>query len=74
MNERYKTLWSEAAENTADNSWEAQTKFMERYTELVVEECRTVVCELYRNTPLEYCGVLLTADQAIAEHFYKVNK
>lgn len=43
MNERYKTLWFEAAENTADNSWEAQTKFMERYTELVVQESIDVI-------------------------------
>jgi hypothetical protein len=43
MNERYKTLWSEAAENTADNSWEAQTKFMERYTKLVIQESIDVI-------------------------------
>ena len=70
MNERYKTLWFEAAETTTGDSWEQQTKFMERYTELIIEECRTVVCDLYHKTPLELCGVLLTADQAIAEHFY----
>jgi hypothetical protein len=43
MNERYKTLWFEAAENTSDNSWEAQTKFMERYTELVIQESIDVI-------------------------------
>lgn len=38
MNERYKTLWYQAAETTANHSWEEQTKFMERYTELVIQE------------------------------------
>jgi hypothetical protein len=29
---------------------------------------------VYRNTPLELCGPLLTADEKIAEHFYGVDE
>jgi len=39
MNERVKILWSEAAESTIGDSWEEQTKFMERFAELIVREC-----------------------------------
>jgi len=38
--------------------------------ELVVEECRTVLLSLYHRTPLEYCGLLITADEEVVEHFY----
>jgi hypothetical protein len=42
MNERIKLLWEEAAKTTQGDSWEEQTKFMERYTELIVRECLTL--------------------------------
>jgi hypothetical protein len=42
------------------------------FAELIVEECRNVITEVYRNTPLELCGSLLTADEEIAKHFYGV--
>jgi hypothetical protein len=46
----------------------------EKFAELIVEECRTVVNELYHRTPLELCGPLLTADEEIADHFYGVEE
>ena len=39
MNERIKLLWEEAAKTTQGDSWEEQTKFMERFAELIVREC-----------------------------------
>lgn len=39
MNERIEELWDKAAEDTMDNSWQSQTKFMERFAELIVKEC-----------------------------------
>ena len=42
MNERIKTLWEEAAKTTQGDSWEEQTKFMERYTKLIGRECLTL--------------------------------
>ena len=39
MNERIKLLWEEAAKTTQGDSWEEQTKFMERFAELIIREC-----------------------------------
>lgn len=43
MNERIAELWDKAAESTMDQSWESQTKFMERFAELIVKECAELV-------------------------------
>ena len=43
MNERFKTLWFEAAESKGGDSWEEQTAFMERFAELIVRECAKVI-------------------------------
>jgi leucyl aminopeptidase (aminopeptidase T) len=43
MNERIKQLWEEAAKTTQSDSWEEQTKFMERFAELIVRECINIV-------------------------------
>ena len=45
MNERIKELWSQAAKTTQGDSWEEQTKFMERYAELIIRECRDIVSD-----------------------------
>ena len=39
MNERFKQLWEQAAKTTQGDSWEEQTKFMEKFAQLIVEEC-----------------------------------
>ena len=39
MNERIKELWEEAAKTTQGDSWEEQTKFIEKFAELIVAEC-----------------------------------
>jgi len=43
MNERIKQLWNEAAKLESDTSWEGQTKFMEKFAELIVQDCMDVV-------------------------------
>jgi hypothetical protein len=43
MNEQIKKLWEEAAKTTQSDSWEEQTKFMERFAELIVRDCMDVV-------------------------------
>jgi hypothetical protein len=43
MNERIKELWSEAAESTIGDSWEEQTKFLEKFAELIVQECIDII-------------------------------
>ena len=47
---------------------------VQKFAQLIVEECRTVVNDLYHKTPLELCGPLLTADEEIAKHFYGVEE
>jgi hypothetical protein len=42
MNERIKQLWEEAAKTTQSDSWEEQTKFMERFAELIIKECADI--------------------------------
>ena len=39
MNERIQKLWEEAAKTTQGDSWEKQTKFIEKFAELIVWEC-----------------------------------
>lgn len=39
MNERIKLLWEQAAKTTQGDSWEEQTRFMEKFAELIVAEC-----------------------------------
>jgi hypothetical protein len=39
MNPQIKQLWEQAAKTTQDNSWEEHTKFMERFAQLIVQEC-----------------------------------
>jgi hypothetical protein len=50
MNERIKQLWEEAAKTTQGDSWEEQTKFMEKFAELIVQECIAQV-EQAKNSP-----------------------
>ena len=42
MNERIKQLWEQAAKTTQGDSWEEQTKFMEKFAELIVKECADI--------------------------------
>jgi hypothetical protein len=45
MNERIRLLWEEAAKTTQGDSWEEQTKFLEKFAELIVRECADVAKE-----------------------------
>ncbi len=38
MNERIRELWDEAAKLEPDPSWEGQTRFMEKFAELIWKE------------------------------------
>jgi hypothetical protein len=77
MNERIRQLAIEASKDDSDGypvTLEYTNQFAEKFAELIVEECRTVVVQVYRATPLEICGPLLTADEEIAKHFYGVEE
>ena len=81
MNERLRELKEQALvwavetldpDALNDNEWGVAID--EKFAELIVEECRNVVSDVYRKTPLEICGPLLTADEEIAKHFYGVEE
>ena len=83
MNERIRKLALDAGLfNYVDNETPrryfidgyADLEEVKKFAELIVEECRNVVSGVYRNTPLELCGPLLTADEEIAIHFYGVEE
>ena len=40
MNERIRELWDQAASLETDSSWEGQTRFMEKFAELIVQDCQ----------------------------------
>jgi hypothetical protein len=67
MNERIKELWDKAAESTAaylsgqNNSWETQVNFMDKFAELIVQECCNV---LYDNEMGGY-----QVNYVLKEHF-----
>jgi len=68
MNERIKLLWEEAAKTTQGDSWEEQTKFIERFAELIVRECADWLKQPVNQTPS--CGTVMniTAER-LKEHF-----
>jgi len=80
MNERIRELAEQARDYVADAielgfpQDQIDDIRDEKFAELIVEECRNVVSDVYRKTPLEICGPLLTADEEIAKHFYGVEE
>ena len=64
MNERIKQLWDQAAQLEPDPSWAGQTKFMEKFAELIIKEM-LAACEehpawtsrMIGNQIKEYFGV-----------------
>jgi hypothetical protein len=75
MNERIKQLWSEAAESTIGDSWEEQTKFLEKFAELIVKECISInrqrMFSDYEDDShrVAHNNALLCANSDIFEHF-----
>jgi hypothetical protein len=84
MNERIRLLAEQAKKHALDamikiaDKEQALKVYSESYdtefAELIVQECRTVINDVYHKTPLELCGPLLTVDEEIMNHFYGVEK
>ncbi len=78
MNEKIKELALQAmtyvTHNPKANKLNSGDMFDEKFAELIVQECRTVINDVYHKTPLELCGPLLTVDEEIMNHFYGVEK
>jgi hypothetical protein len=70
MNERIRELWDEAAKLEPDPGWAGQTRFMEKFAELIVKECAMIVegFEITQEVALdEY--VDYEASSVLKEHF-----
>ena len=79
MNERIKELYEqslirETGKDHAGNPMLVIKQNPEKFAELIVKECRTVINDVYHKTPLELCGPLLTVDEEIMNHFYGVKE
>ena len=82
MNERISEIWDQAAKASAllrlgENSWETQKAFIEKFAELIVEECIVKAeeeAERYLGFPnLEnadmYAKVMYNYQELLKEHF-----
>jgi len=71
LNERIKQLWEEAAKTTQSDSWEEQTKFMERFAELIVRECAQACINMGNDYEIKSAGQYQAElfAFAIKEHF-----
>ena len=74
MNERIKELLTPKLKEWGGASDDNFSEELEKFAELIVEECRTVINDVYHKTPLELCGPLLTVDEEIMNHFYGVEE
>lgn len=69
MNERIRELWDRAAESAAaypsgqNNSWQTQVNFMDKFAELIVQDCADL-CESFGESGDGY-----TCSAEILEHF-----
>ncbi len=73
MNERIRLLWAECVIKHTKDPMNWQT-VADEFADLIVREFRGVVSDVYRKTPLELCGPLLTVDEEIMKHFYGVSE
>jgi len=62
MNQRIRQLWDESAKLESDSSWEGQTRFMQKFAELIVKECMYVVEDAGGIDKYHYT-------RAISQHF-----
>ena len=56
MNERIEELWNKASSDT--DSWEAQTRFIEKFAELIVQDCANFVRETYDHEAAESLSLI----------------
>ena len=69
MNERIKQLWEQAAKTTQGDSWEEQTKFMEKFAELIVCECVQVCADRGAHHDGLYSAWADDCSKRIGKHF-----
>ena len=69
MNERIKQLWEEAAKTTQGDSWEEQTKFMEKFAQLIVRECVAICKDIDGEDNIDARSGRQDCAVEIKEHF-----
>jgi hypothetical protein len=77
MNKRIRELMEQASSNACydePGQLHLMNDEIEKFAELIVEECRTVINDLYHRMPLQLAVVLIDADNEIMKHFYGVKK
>ena len=57
MNERFEVIWAKASELESDPSWQGQTKFMEKFAELIVRECASMA-RVFHSHEYDFTGDL----------------
>lgn len=58
MNEVIKTIWDKAAHLESDPSWAGQTRFMNKFAELIVKECADISDASFHNGSAGYLAIL----------------
>lgn len=67
MNQRLREIYKQAFGYEPSPIGEPE---IEAFAAALIEECREVLSEEYRQTPLECCGHFLRLDEAILNHFF----
>jgi hypothetical protein len=76
MSKKINELFGQALDKAVPETWTNLTpvqlfKLKEVFAEIIIQECSDVILSLYHKTPLEYAGVLITAESDIAKHFFE---
>ena len=72
MNERIKELEEQAWNEASSSGSVLWSDWRDKFASLIIDDCNNIISDLYRQTPLELCGPLLTASEEIMAHFYEV--
>ncbi len=56
------------------NGWIINQETLDKFAELILEDFRDILGEVYRETPLEFSGYLLALDEKVCQHFYGVKE
>ncbi len=67
MNERIRECWIKAAREDAGETWDSQEQFIERFAELIIEEC---AAQCWTVSELESKGFVVNeCTKRIRKHF-----
>lgn len=70
MNKHIKQCWDQAVNN--DDTWDGHIKFMEKFAELIVQDCCQAVERRYKysnGTPVSFWEMSQDVQDLLKEHF-----